>query len=294
MPPTFDARTGTVYAGTGNPSPALTRDRRRGCIPWASGLVALDARSGRVRWGVSEVCGDVWDYDGGQPPLLYNRDGRRVVAHANKSGVYALRDARTGRPVAPPQRLLEQTRPRPTRRGVRVCPGALGGVPYSPAAYSPAASALFQPLVRLCMTYRLGTRAPARPRVELGGGSAVVERGSRATGAFAAIDARTGRIRWRRAMPAPMVGGALATAGGLVFSGSDDGILYAFDARTGATVWRGRIGVAFGSAPLTYRIGGVQYLAAVAGGSSVATLTGARVGGRLVVLRLDGRRLARR
>jgi glucose dehydrogenase len=112
-----------------------------------------------------------------------------------------------------------------------------------------------------------------------------------ATGAMVALDAATARVRWRRAMPAPMVGGALATAGGLVFSGSDDGYLYAFDARTGRIAWRGHVGLAFGSAPLTYRVDGTQYVAVAAGGSSLAALTGARVGARLVVLKLDGRPL---
>jgi glucose dehydrogenase len=113
-----------------------------------------------------------------------------------------------------------------------------------------------------------------------------------ARGSMVALDADSGRVRWRRALPAPLVGGALATAGGLVFSGCDDGFLYAFDARSGATVWRGRIGLPFGTAPLTYRVGGVQYVAVVAGGSSVTSVTGTKPGARLVVLRIGGRPLA--
>jgi quinoprotein glucose dehydrogenase len=86
----------------------------------------------------------------------------------------------------------------------------------------------------------------------------------------------------------------LATAGGLVFSGLDDGWLYAFDAGSGETVWRGRVGLPFGSAPLTYRVGGVQYVAVVAGGSTVTQQTGTRPGARLLVLRLGGRPLPAR
>lgn len=297
MPPTVDARTGTVYAGTGNPSPALAT--RAGCTRWASGMVALDAATGRVRWGATEVCSDVWDYDGGQPPLLYDarHDGRPVpaVAHVNKSSLQSLRDARSGALLATPRALVPQRRGRASEsRGRTVCPGALGGVAYSPAAFSPRTRALYQPVVDLCMVYRTGRGGPGGARVRLGGGSATVDRSVPARGAVVAVDADTGRPRWRRALPAPAVGGALATAGDLVLTGCDDGFLYALDARTGAVAWRGRVGLAFGSAPLTYRVGGVQYVAVVAGGSSLAPLTGAATGGRLVVLKIGGRPLSSR
>lgn len=288
MPPTVDARAGLVYAGTGNPSPALD-PARRSCPGWTSGLVALDLRTGRLRWGAHEVCGDTWDYDGGQPPLL---DGARV-GHANKSGTYWLRDAATGQPLARPTALAAQTapRPRPDATGQTICPGALGGVAYSPAALHPRLRTIYQPTVRLCMTYRTG-RPTSRPRaIRLGGGSAFPPADTTATGALVAIDAASGAIRWRRQLPGPVVGGALATAGGLVFSGCDDGFLYALDARTGRTVWRGRIGLPFGTAPITYRIDGTQYVAVVAGGSATAAVAGIRPGARLVVLKLGGRSL---
>jgi glucose dehydrogenase len=284
MPPTVKGD--TVYAGTGNPSPALEASRR-GCPDWTSGLVALDLRTGHLRWGAREVCGDTWDYDGGQPPLLH--DGR--VGHANKSGVYRLRDARTGKTTTPPTTLADRTAPRPDARGRTVCPGALGGVAYSPAALHPTVSTIYQPTVRLCMTYRTGRPTPRPRSIRLGGGSAAPAPGTTATGALVALDARTGTVRWRRRLPKPVVGGALATAGGLVFSGCDDGFLYAFDARDGTTVWRGRIGLPFGTAPITYRIDGTQYVAIVAGGSATATVAGIRPGARLVVLKLDGRPL---
>lgn len=297
MPPTVDAERGIVYAGTGNPSPALSARPRRGCERWVSGMVALDARDGSLRWGANEVCGDVWDYDGGQPPLLYETrvDGRavRAVGHANKSGTYWIRDAVSGRRLAPPRALIAQTtpRPRPTARGTTICPGALGGVAYGPAAHDPRSRTIFQGAVRMCMSYRTGDSELGGAPVLLGGGSARRLPGSRARGTLVALDDSSARVRWRRTLPAPLAGGVLATAGGLVFSGLDDGWLYAFDAGTGETVWRGRVGLPFGSAPLTYRVGGVQYDAIVAGGSTVTQQTGTRPGARLLVLRLGGRAL---
>lgn len=299
MPPTVDADSGTVYAGTGNPSPALTDRPRRGCERWVSGLVALDARDGTLRWGANEVCGDVWDYDGGQPPLLYETttaDGTatRAVGHANKSGEYFIRDAETGEELAPPRQLIAQTRPRPrpTRSGTTVCPGALGGVAYGPAAHDPRSATIFQTAVRMCMTYTVGDRELGGAPVLLGGGSARSIPGRPATGVVVALDDADGAVRWRRTLPAPPVGGTLVTAGGLLFTGCDDGFLYALDADSGKTVWRGRVGLPFGTAPLTFRVAGTQYLAVVAGGSSITGQTGTRPGARLVVLRLGGRPLS--
>ncbi|MGH2410159.1 MAG: PQQ-binding-like beta-propeller repeat protein [Chloroflexota bacterium] len=106
------------------------------------------------------------------------------------------------------------------------------------------------------------------------------------SGFLAALDPETGRIRWQVKMPCPLIGGALATAGDLVFSGADDGRFHAFDARSGAILWRSSLGLGVGAAPITYMVHGVQYVAIAAGGSAVAPETGARLGGRVVVYRL--------
>jgi PQQ-dependent dehydrogenase (methanol/ethanol family) len=301
MPPTVDPATATVYAGTGNRSPGISASPRAGCDRWADATIALDARTGRLRWGHSEQCGDVWDYDSGQPPVVFrpgaaNGAGAGVptVGHANKGGTYWLLRADNGHVIAKSPPLVPQSSPRPlpTAKGERVCPGALGGIAYSPAAIGQ--ESIYQTAAVQCMTYRTnagaGGRTPGR-FVEIGGGIAQPIPGMPTTGEIVALDQRTAKVRWRRAMPAPMVGGALATAGGLVFSGSDDGYLYAFADADGSTVWRGHVGLAFGSAPLTYRVDGVQYIAVAAGGSSLAQLSGSHVGARLVVLRLGGRPL---
>jgi len=92
---------------------------------------------------------------------------------------------------------------------------------------------------------------------------------------------------------APLIGGALVTGTGLVFSGSDDGRLYAFDAQSGAVLWSAQVGLGFGAAPITYEVSGTQYLAIAAGGSAVSAFTGATVGGTLFVFKLGGHRLPR-
>jgi alcohol dehydrogenase (cytochrome c) len=296
MPPTADPATHTVYAGTGNRSPALGA-APEGCAEWTDATIALDARTGRLKWGHSEQCGDSHDMDSGQPPAVFRAPGADAdtVGHANKDGTYWLLGAADGSVLARSAPLVPQDDPRPraTAQGTKVCPGALGGVAYSPAAVR--GDTVFQAAVVQCMRYL--TTAGAKNRdvqagaIELGGGLAQAIPGQPATGVMVALDARTAEVRWRRPMPAPLVGGTLATASGLVFSGSDDGYLYAFGAGDGKVLWRGRVGLPFGSAPLTYRIDGVQYVAAAAGGSSLSSLNGLRGGARLVVLKVGGKRL---
>ena len=261
----------------------MTADAGPGC-EWVDATVALDAKTGALRWGRSQFCPDLWDYDSGQPPLLFESRGHRAVGQGNKAGRYWIFDARTGATLAtsPPLVPQSQPRPEPNRQGVKVCPGAFGGIQYSPAAFSPRTRLIYVPTVTECTIYRTSRGRSAGTL----GGTLSLARSPRPSGAMVALDADTGAIRWRHELPKPAVGGVLATASDLVFSGDDDGYFYAFDARNGQVLWRHNVGLAFGSAPIAYMVDGVEYIAVVAGGSSVALLTKAPTGGRLVVFRL--------
>jgi alcohol dehydrogenase (cytochrome c) len=85
------------------------------------------------------------------------------------------------------------------------------------------------------------------------------------TGSLSAIDVNTGKIAWQYKSDLPMAGGALATASDLVFHGESTGDINAFDARSGAKLWSFHLGAGVSAPPVTYRVGGVQYLAVGAG-----------------------------
>ncbi len=244
MPPTVDASTGILYAGTGNPSPDFSGAMRPGADPYTDGIIALRARTGQMLWFTSLVRHDVRDYDAASPVVLLrvrrNGVGARAVGEAGKSGRYYLLDAGTGQPLFAPVPFVPVRTPPPTRAGSVQCPGELGGSNYAPVAYSPRTHAAYVSAIR------------------------------------------------ERPMPAPMLGGATATAGGLVFAGGANGILYGFDSRSGQIRWQRSLGAGFGSAPVVYAIGGREYLAVVSGGAAISAINQlGPVGARLVVFTLS-------
>lgn len=287
MPPTVDPWSGTIYAATGNPTPAFTTARRPGCDRWTDATVAVNARTGAIEWGHTEVCNDGWDYDTDQAPALFDVRvaGRtvHVVGDGSKAGFYSTLDARTGALIARTPELVPYTEPHPLPTGSSavVCPGIFGGLEYGPPAFSPVSGDVYLTAVQQCMRYRHvsgpNTSALAGVATPVG----------KATGAIAAVDPATGRIVWRHQLPRPAAGGALVTASGLVFAGDDDGNLYAFAARTGRVLWREHLGLRFGSAPIAYEVGGKEYIAVAAGGSGLSG-GGAPGGGKLYVFSPSG------
>jgi len=102
-------------------------------------------------------------------------------------------------------------------------------------------------------------------------------------GTLSAIDVATGAIRWQQKTDEPLVGGTLATAGGLVFTGEGNGHFSAFDSQTGKRLWQFNCGAGVNAPPISYEVGGRQYVAVAAGGSKI---WGYRQGGAVVVFTL--------
>jgi glucose dehydrogenase len=101
---------------------------------------------------------------------------------------------------------------------------------------------------------------------------------------FSAISTRTGKIAWQHKVPDPMVGGVLATAGGLVFSGEGNGNFAAFDAADGNVLWQYQASAGVNAPPITYAVHGKQYVAVAAGGNS---LFGYKTGDEVLVFALE-------
>jgi alcohol dehydrogenase (cytochrome c) len=295
MPPTVDPRTGLVYLGTGPPAPTIYGGNRRGADLYTDTILALDAHTGRLAWYFQEVPHDLWNYGAASPVMILDTrvHGKTIhaVAEAGKSGYVFLLDAATGRELFAPAAYVKEGHPPPTTKGTLVCPGSIGGSPYSPMALDPRLGAAYVTGVNLCQILKVTRTGGTGERAF--GGTRLTPPGEKPSGTLDAVDVTTGRFLWRRDMPTPMIGGATATASDLVFTGDQHGNLYALDGRTGKTLWQANLGLAFGSAPIVYTVGHTEYVAATIGGSaSTASNHLGRTGARLVVLKLDGTAIA--
>jgi glucose dehydrogenase len=294
MPPTIDTKTGTVYAGTGNPAPVIIGDKRPGKNLYTDSIIALDANTGELLWYHQEQAHDLWDYDAESPVVLFNAEiegrRRRGVAEAGKNGLLFLLDAKTGKNLFPSVPFVKRDHSPPTEEGTLECPGAVGGSQYSPLAYSPETQAVYVSGINICMVLKVTFENHNGEKAF--GGDRVVPEDTEKTGTFTAVSTITGKVIWKHNMPTPMDGGATATAGGLVFTGDQQGILYAFDAESGKNLWQGNLKLAFGTAPVVYSIDGTQYVLATVGGAALtASEELGEIGARVVALKLGGKDL---
>jgi glucose dehydrogenase len=294
MPPTIDTKTGILYVGTGNPAPVIVGAKRPGKNLYTDSILAIEASTGKLLWYHQEQAHDLWDYDAESPVVLFNVEieGRkkRGVAEAGKNGLLFLLDAKTGEDLFPAVPFVKREHSPPTTKGTLECPGAVGGSQYSPLAYSPETQAVYVSGINLCMVLKVEYENHNGEK-EFGGDRVVPEEEEK-TGTFTAVGTNTGKVIWKKDMPTPMDGGATATAGGLVFTGDQQGILYAFDAKTGDDLWQGDLKLAFGTAPIVYSIEGQEYVLATVGGAALtASEELGEIGARVVAFKLGGKQL---
>ena len=271
--PAIDTARGLMILTVNNPSPDIDGVVRPGDNLYTDCIVALDYRTGKLRWYFQEVPHDTWDYDPISPPVLADvRDsnGRLVpaVAQAGKTGWVYVLDRTTGKAIRRTDAFVEQKDmfTRATRRGVRVLPGGNGGSEWSPPAYSPQTGYLYVLGINEHDLYKLRPEKYAAPASYLTGVWYSAEP-KKDYGSFSAVDLNTGHIVWQDTVPHPMVGGAMATAGGVVFVGTKDRRFLGLDARTGRILWKYAAPAGVNAPPVTYMIDGRQYVAVAAGGN---------------------------
>ena len=272
MTPAYDPSTRTLYFSVGNPAPALDGRVRPGDNLYTGSVVALDGRTGKLRWFFQYVPHDVWDLAPVSPPILFDLEGRRYVAQAGKTGWLYVVDAASGRPVlrsdnfVPQDALFTAASLDGQEDGQLMIPGAHGGAHWSPMAYSPRTGWAYVLGVHQPMVYRRARQPFVEGRLWTGG-SFLTPPDLPQWGTLTAIDLRDGAIRWQHRVPMPMVGAALVTAGDILFVGQGTGAFDAFDAVTGELLWQFNTGAGVHGGPVTYAVNGVQYVAVAAGGN---------------------------
>ena len=268
MTPAYDKDLNLLFFTVGNPSPDLDGSARPGDNLFTDCIVAIDASTGKTRWYYQVVPHDVWDLDETSPPAVVMLDGRKVVVQAGKTAWAYVLDAKTGRLIRKTQNFTAQKNmfALPTPEGTLMLPGANGGTEWSPISIDPSLGYAYVAGLNQPMLYSTHPVPHANGRMWLGSAFKLAP-GASQNGTFTALDLRTGKIAWQNQMDQPMMGGSLATAGGLVFTGEGNGNFDAYDARTGKLLWQFSAGAGCNAAPMSFELHGEQMIGVACGGN---------------------------
>ncbi|MDH3747559.1 MAG: PQQ-binding-like beta-propeller repeat protein [Gammaproteobacteria bacterium] len=269
----IDRDSGTVYFVVGNPSPDLYGAIRPGDNLYTNSLVAVDLDTGDYKCHFQYIAHDVWDLDAVSPPILTTVSDKRGnsvkgVLHGGKTGyVYVHRadDCSLIR-FSEPMVSQENRWVLPTTTGARMLPGANGGVEWSPMAIDPNLNLAYAINLHQPMTYHVEETPYPGGKLWLGGAFKVIP-SEQQWGNITAVDYNTGRIKWKVKTQQPMIGGILATGGGLVFTGEGNGWFRAYDSASGELMWQYKASAGVNAPPASFNVGGSQYIVVGAGGN---------------------------
>ena len=272
--PAVDLETNRVYFVVGNPSPDLDGSLRPGDNLYTDSLVAVDLDSGEYICHFQYIAHDVWDLDAVSPPIITtvkdeNGNDIKGILHGGKTGHVYVHDAEDCRLIRHSEAMVPQENMwvLPTKDGARMLPGANGGVEWSPMAIDPSLRLSYAINLHQPMTYHVESTPYPEGKLWLGGAFKVIP-GEQQWGNVSAVDYDTGKIRWKVKTEQPMIGGILATAGGVVFTGEGNGLFKAYDSETGAELWRFQAGAGVNAPPASYTVDGKQYIVVAAGGNT--------------------------
>jgi quinohemoprotein ethanol dehydrogenase len=307
----YDPSLDLMYFGTGNgdPWPRQIRDPRREDNLFTSSIVALKPDTGEYIWHYQENPGDEWDYDSDEQIILADLkiDGQltHVLMHAPKNGFFYILDRatgkllsakpftqvtwatgidlKTGRPIENPNAQYEGR-----QKPVLVLPGPGGAHTWQPMSYDPETGLVYFPVLDAGFPYKtadhfshnfmawnngidlVAAGMPQDPKIK----KAVL--GS-IKGHLVAWDPVTQREVWRADRPGPWNGGAVSTAGNLVFEGTGYGQFEAFRAATGEKLWSAPTESGVTAGPIAYSVNGQEYIAVLVGWGGVLPLAAGEV-----------------
>jgi alcohol dehydrogenase (cytochrome c) len=256
--------------------------------------LAFNPDTGKLVWHFQHTPNDQWDLDWAFERQLIdlpvNGVNRKLVVTSGKEAFYDALDAETGKYVFSIdmglQNVIASVDPATGAKRINpaiipgdgetktVCPHAGGAKSWIPASYNAATKMLYVPLVESCMDLipvapggrgglTSGVRFTIRPRLD----------GDGNYGHFSAVNLETRKIVWTSRQRAPQTSGALATAGGIVFAGSMDRFIKAYDDSTGKVLWQTRLNDVPNSCPISYSVNGKQYIAVTVGNGGAQAAT---------------------
>jgi quinohemoprotein ethanol dehydrogenase len=293
--PSIDPELGLLYVAVANPFGDSTK--RIGTNLFSCSIIALTLNTGTLKWYYQQTHHDVWDFDSGNQPVLFDMQvrGQRVkaLAEASKNGFLYILNRETGQPVHPiPEtavptettRAGEQmwpTQPIPRDAAgkpmqpvspilpVDVPPDRLERFKLAPTFAPPGPNQIRAPGTEGGANYGPISYSPRTGFLYVNGIDSPTNIGRPAKGYFSAFDPTTGEMAWQKSFDGWGQAGSVVTAGGLVFVGTGSnvaGYFFAFDAKTGELLWKFNTGSGVFSSPSVYMVNGEQFVTVASGG----------------------------
>jgi alcohol dehydrogenase (cytochrome c) len=295
----YDVASNQVIWGTGNPVPMFDPTYRPGDNLYTDSMISWDPDSGNMNWYFQYLPGDMWDYDEEGTHILIDGDinGQKhtLVTHSARNGFLYTFERNNGQPVlAKPYvekitwtKGIDQKTGKPvdydptkdlqvysgvqnqtlTDRTKKLCPAMSGGNNFWPSSYSPKTKLMYIPAITSCNEVTLDPSLSSKAGDWKGATFRHIERNE---SDLIAADPLTGEVKKRIHIPYPNNSGALSTAGGLVFTAYSDGTFAAYDDATLEQVWKINVGNGFMAPPMTFEVGGKQYVAILSGLSRIS------------------------
>ena len=316
---TYDPDTNLIFAGTGNPAP-WNSHTRPGDNLYSCSTVAIDADTGKIVWHYQNTPHDGWDYDGVNEFVSFDfkdpKTGKMVKAggKADRNGFFFVNDRtngkllnafpfvkqitwaksidlKTGRPVYNTENYPgDPAKGADGKKGTEVvaAPSFLGGKNQMQMAYSPQTGLFYVPANEWAMSIHNEPVSYKKGAAYLGAGFTIKATNEDYIGALRAVDPATGKIVWENKNYAPLWGGVLTTAGGLVFYGTPEGFLKGVDAKTGKELWSFQTGTGIVAPPISWEQDGEQYISVTSGWGGAVPLWGGDVAKRVNYLEQGG------
>jgi quinohemoprotein ethanol dehydrogenase len=294
----YDPANDLIYIGTGNgsPWPQSVRSPRGGDNLYVSSIIAMRAETGEYVWHYQTTPGDEWGYDAASQLILgelyVGGMLRTVVMQASANGYFYVLDRMTGEllsatPFVPVSwakgvdvktgRPLEDPAARYSKTGnpFLAQPGPRGAHSWHPMSFNPRNGIVYIPAMINTAQLSVNKNQKASRYALTTGTTVTHPDGTPADySQLIAWDPVQQKERWHVDRPSPVASGVLATAGSLVFQGTTNGTLEAFDADSGKPLWNTSPGTSITAAPVTYSVGTTQYIAVVAGAGGATLLEG--------------------
>jgi alcohol dehydrogenase (cytochrome c) len=287
----YDPDLDMVYWPAGNPAKEYNGDDRKGDNLYAGSILALDRKTGTLRWHYQFTPHDLWDWDATQTSVLIDADWqgqpRKLMLHADRNGFFYVFDRRDGTlllakqfintvtwasGIGPDGRPVKLPNQEPSPEGTKVCPSQDGATNWFSPSFNPATGLYYVQTFEKCSIYTKRDQGPWESGKTYLGGTQRILTDPVPQRILRAIDIRTGAIKWELPQPGPgsSWGGTLSTATGLVIFGEEGGGLMAADAVTGKPLWMFPTNHTWKASPMTYVFDGKQYIAVAAGSSIIA------------------------